>query len=384
MNLPPFLLDEWLDRKSSADPPIEYDLGSSAGPVWTLEQLLDLAHVDPFDSLADTRLVYPPAAGSPELRTEIAAFSGVHPDDVVVVTGASEALWILFFLAAERGGNVVVPHPGFPPYAALAASFGLGVRSYKLRPETAFAIDVSEIETLIDAKTQLVLINSPHNPTGAVMSDADMARVHDLCADKGVLLVSDEVFHPIHHGAQTHSAARLPYVTVLGDLSKALCLSGLRIGWIVDRDAARLERCLNARRYFTISNTALSERLATIALRHRQEIYARAQRASSVNLAVLDRFFDDHRDQIAWVRPRGGMTAFPCFVDGSDARAFCERLMKQGVLLVPGDCFGIPSHFRLGFGSTEIGFSNALDRVKQTLAQLSSAASAVHTSSVSD
>jgi aspartate/methionine/tyrosine aminotransferase len=378
MNLPPFLLDEWLGRKASADPPIEYDLGSSAGPVWTLNQLLGLAQIEPFDGLGDTRLVYAPAEGSLDLRTELAALSGVEPEQVLVVTGASEALWILFFVAAETGGNVVVPQPCFPPYTAVAQSLGLAVRSYRLRPDNAFAIDVEEIGSLIDEGTRMVIVNSPHNPTGAVLSDEDMTRVHDLCADKNVQFVSDEVFHPIYHGPPSQSAARLPYATVLGDLSKALCLSGLRIGWIADRDPERRERYVNARRYFTISNTALGERLATIALRHREQVYARARRASRDNLGELDRFFSEYHDRVAWVRPHGGMTAFPWLIDGGDARAFCERLMRQGVLLVPGDCFGMPSHFRLGFGATEDGFSRALDRVKVALDQLSVSASVAH------
>jgi aspartate/methionine/tyrosine aminotransferase len=215
------------------------------------------------------------------------------------------------------------------------------------------------------------MVNSPHNPTGAVLSDDDMARVHDLCADRGVHFVSDEVFHPIYHGQPSQSAARLPHATILGDLSKALSLSGLRIGWIVDRDRARRERYVDARRYFTISNTALGERLATIALRHRDIIYERAQRVSSLNLAQLDQFFAEHRERLAWVRPKGGMTAFPWLVDGSEARPFCERLMQRGVLVVPGDCFEMPAHFRLGFGATEEKFSTALNRVQEAIAHAS-------------
>jgi aspartate/methionine/tyrosine aminotransferase len=145
MNLPPFLLDEWLDRKSSANPPIEYDLGSSAGPVWTLRQLLDLAGDERLDDLDDTRLVYPPGTGTIELRAEIAALYGVDPDQVLVVNGASEALWILFFLAAEPGGNVILPAPGFPPYAALAEAVGLSQRFYRLRADNGFAIGVDTI-----------------------------------------------------------------------------------------------------------------------------------------------------------------------------------------------------------------------------------------------
>jgi DNA-binding transcriptional MocR family regulator len=89
MKLPPFLLDQWLEQMNSGDSPIEFDLGSSTGPVWTLRELLALAADDAWERLLDTRLVYTSPAGSPELRQAIAALEGVDPDDVQVVTGAS-------------------------------------------------------------------------------------------------------------------------------------------------------------------------------------------------------------------------------------------------------------------------------------------------------
>ena len=100
-----------------------------------------------------------------------------------------------------------------------------------------------------------------------------MEALHDFCAERKVQFVSDEVYHPIYHGPAMRSAARLPHATVLGDFSKALCLSGLRIGWMIEPDARRREHYLNARSYFTVSGTVLGERLATLALRHRDAIY---------------------------------------------------------------------------------------------------------------
>ena|SRR5947207_2755071 len=115
MQLPPFLLDQWLDQKFAANSTIEYDLGSSTGPVWTFRELLALAGDGgrTLEGLLDTALSYTPAGGSLGLRQAIAAMDSVDPRDVLVVTGA-EALVILFFLAAEPGVNVVLPSPGFP------------------------------------------------------------------------------------------------------------------------------------------------------------------------------------------------------------------------------------------------------------------------------
>jgi aspartate/methionine/tyrosine aminotransferase len=365
MRLSPFLLDQWLDQKNLPDAKIEFDLGSSTGPSWTLRELLALTDDDEYERLLDTKLFYTTPAGSPNLREAIAELEGVHPDHVQIVTGAAEALHLLFFLAAEARANVVLPNPGFPTNTALAEAFGFDIRQYALRPERAFRIDIDEIRALVDDNTRFVLVNSPHNPTGAVLSDREMESLHDFCADRGVQFVSDQVYHPIYHGAETRSAVRLPHATVLGDFSKALCLSGLRVGWIVDRDAHRRELYLNARSYFSVSNTALSERLATIALHQSEAIYGLARGVAQKNLAILDQFFSENEELFRWVRPRGGMTGFPWLANGGVARELCTQLANRGLLLAPGDCFGMPSHFRIGFGTTADRFPEAVTRLAE-------------------
>jgi len=367
VELPPFLLDRWIEQKQSANPPIEYDLASSTGPVWTLRELLALSDGNELDALLDTCVSYTSAAGTLALRTAIAALEGVEADEVQVVTGASEALLILFFLAAKPRANVVLPSPGFPANAALAESFGIAIRYYNLRAENLFRVDFDEIRKLVDGDTGLLLVNSPHNPSGAVLSDAEMQNLHDFCAERQILFVADQVYPPFYHGPPTLSAARPPPATVISDFSKALFLDGLRIGWIIDHDPRRRERYHNARNYFTITGNVFGERLAVLALQHSQEIYGRARQVATENLALLDRFFSQYEGLLQWVRPRGGMTAFPWLADGVNTRDFCRGLAKRGVLIAPGDCFGRPSHFRVGFAASGHRFPLAMERFAEFL-----------------
>jgi aspartate/methionine/tyrosine aminotransferase len=366
MRLAPFLLDEWIRLKYSSDPPIEFDLASSTGPIWTFRELLAL---EPglSESLLDTPLFYTSPKGAVELREEIARMQGVDPDHVQIVTGSSEALLAMFYFAAEPGANIVLPYPEFPAYAAMVESLGIEIRRYHLRAENQFRIDPDEIRRAVDGNTRILIVNSPHNPTGTVLAPAEMEALHDFCAERGVMFVSDEVYHPIYHGLAAPSAARLPHATVLGDFSKALCLSGLRTGWVVEPDAERRQQFLRAHNYFTVSTTALGDRLAAAAIRHREAVYGRAQRIASANLATLDGFFARHADRLRWVRPAGGMTAFPWLADGGDGRQFCLGLMKAGVLVVPGDCFGEPSHFRIGFAASGESFAAAIERVEAAM-----------------
>src|SRR5260370_19671782 len=176
MKLPPFMRDQWLEQKFSANPLMEFDLGSSTGPVWTLRELLSLG--GDLDGLLDTTLFYTPPAGSVGLREELARMEGVQPESVLVMTGAAEALLILLHLAAEPGANVVLANPGFPPNEAVAQSLGVELRHFTLRATDGFQIDLDEIRKLVACATKLVLVNSPHTPTASVLSAAERASLH--------------------------------------------------------------------------------------------------------------------------------------------------------------------------------------------------------------
>lgn len=361
MRIPAFLLDQWLNEYQFAAAPPEFNFASSTGPHWTTRELLGLMNADEKESLLDKKLYYSDASGGERLRRAIGEMHGTSAENVQVVTGATEALLILFLLASEPGANVILPFPLFPPTATVASLFGLETRFYHLRRENDYGVDLDEIKKLADDRTKLLLVNTPHNPTGATLSDEELRELHDFAVERGIRFVCDEVYHPIYYGRETGSATVLEQATALGSFSKSLSLSGLRIGWIIERDKARLRQYTNARGYCTISNTVLGEELAVTALKHRDKIFARTRRVTAANLELLDSFFAEHADELGWVRPRGGTMAFAWLKDGSDARPFCRELAERGVLLVPGDCFQMPEHFRLGFGAAEEGFARGLE-----------------------
>jgi aspartate/methionine/tyrosine aminotransferase len=359
MQLKPFLLDAWLDQ---FEHDIEFNLAASTGPAWTVNDILALADEETRYRFLNHKLVYGRPAGADSLREAIAEMQHVPVEAVQIVTGASEALVALMWLAAEPGANVIIPLPGFTTFSALPESLGLETRFYRVCRENGFGIDPDEIKQLADSKTKLILVNSPHNPTGATISDGDMEALHNFTAERGIQLVSDEVYHPIYHGRQTKSAARLPHVTVISDLSKAFSIPGVRTGWMIEHDAQRRQQYWNARAYFSICNSTTGEILSDIAIRKRDVVLGKTQEVATRNLKLLDRFMADHRDVLGWVPPRGGMTAFPWLVSGEKERPFCQAAAEHGILLAPGDCFDTPSHFRLGFAAAGDNFSKALDR----------------------
>ena len=367
MNLPPFLLDHWLAKHSFATPPIAYDLASSTGPKWSVGELLSIGGGA---SLDDAIIGYAPSEGTKALRQAIGAFLGVDPDWVVVTTGASEAFSILLCLAARRGANIVLPSPGYPAYEPMAGVWGLGVRHARLARDKSFRQDAGDMLAAVDGETVLALVNTPHNPVGTIMpreAIGELAAALDL---KGVPLIVDEVYHPLYFDGAQATAASVENVVVMSDMSKALSLAGLRIGWLIERDASRRAKIIAARSYFTISSSPVLERLAVHALAHHGVLLSRLHTLASENLAALSAFMDRVSDVLAWVKPAGGTVCFPWFRDRRDSRRFCEALAARGVLVAPGDCFGMPEHMRVGFALLKPEkFFEALEIFERTLRQ---------------
>ncbi|MFI0846963.1 aminotransferase class I/II-fold pyridoxal phosphate-dependent enzyme [Mesorhizobium sp. IMUNJ 23232] len=364
MDLPPFLLDHWLAAHEFATPPIRYNLAASTGPQWSVDELLALGGGK---NIGGVKIGYAPPEGGKRLREAIGGFLGVDPEWVVVTTGASEALLILLCLATRPGGNIVLPAPAFSPFAVMADAWGLGVRTYTLSRDDGFRQNAEAIFAAADGDTALALVNTPHNPTGSVMPFEEIEVLAQKLGERGVPLVVDEVYHPLYFGRQSPTAASVPNAIVMGDMSKALSLAGLRMGWLVIANPDLRKRAIDARSYFTISSSPVLEDLAAHALDNHKTLLDRLSAVATTNRAALVAFMKRVSDIVAWAEPEGGTVAFPWFKDGRDSRPFCQALAAAGVLVAPGDCFGMPEHFRVGFAAQADGFGDALTIFERTL-----------------
>ncbi len=373
MKLPPFLLDQWLAAHEFADPPIRYNLASSTGPQWSLGDLLALSEEagDPVPrrEIDQLKLSYAPPQGGARLRERIAALQGVHADEVLVMTGASEGLMTLICHFAEAGRNLVLPQPCYPAVPVMARAWGLEVRTYALDAARGFAQTADDVLAAIDSRTCAVFVNSPHNPTGSVMQANEQRKLAETLSARGIPLILDEVYHPLYFAGDMPTATALPGTIVLGDFAKALSLPGLRIGWVIDRDARRREALMDARSYFTISGSPLTEAIGALALSHASTILATLRATAGANLALLTKFMTAHRELLECAPQAGGTTCFPRLRDGRNARPLCEALAKAGVLAAPGDCFGAPAHLRIGFGAMREGYADALRLFSEVLAR---------------
>lgn len=192
-------------------------------------------------------------------------------------------------------------------------------------------------------------------------------RVKNFVGNELNSALNTKIVEPPH--LEADSAARLSCATVVGDFSKALSLPGLRLGWIVERDRDRRREYLNAREYLTVSNTPMGEFLGEIAIRHHHQVLARTREVTYANLALLESVIAEHADVLDWVRPQGGMTGFARLVSGGNARLFCQAALERGLLLAPGDCWGVPDHFRIGFGVGREWYPHAMSRFSELPAE---------------
>lgn len=368
-SLPPFALERYFARWEFA---VEHVLCASDLEALSLKELLALCDADTRARWDDLRLGYTESLGLPALREEIARlYPGLNADDVVTFSGAEEGIFLTIQAALGAGEHAVVVWPAYQALYEIARAAGAEVTLIGLDPAN-WSLDVDAVIAALRPNTRLVVINFPHNPTGAMIAEADLRRLARATEQRGARLLSDEVYRLLELSAPPlPPAATLGEHTVsLGVLSKAYGLAGLRIGWIATRDARLRARVVQLRDYTTICNAGPSEVLALGALRAATAILQRNRRIVQDNLVILRGFLERHRDRFAWVEPRAGSVCFPRLLAGS-ADAFADALVReQGVLLMPGSQFEFPGeHFRVGLGRR--GMPQALERLERFVANQS-------------
>lgn len=359
-----FRLERFLAEREFRAP---YVLGASDCETMSVQELLSLEPGSE-DDLLRLRLGYVEPAGSPSLREAIAGlYSGVSPHEVITFNGASEGIMAFMNTALRPGDHVIVQFPAYQSLYEVARSVGCDVTFWKMDEEKGWSPDLGALQDLVRPTTKVLVINSPHNPTGYQFPERDFRALARFAGDRGIIVFSDEVYRFLEHRADDRLPAMvdLPGAHVsLGDVSKAHGLAGLRTGWIATHDCDLLGRLAGYKDYSTICNSAPGEFLAEIALRHRGKIVARNLEIVRRNIRLLDDFFATWSNLFSWIHPRAGSTAFPRLRAGIGAEEFCTDLLRSaGVLLVPGTVFEHDdAHFRLGYGRLDM--PEALERLE--------------------
>ena len=357
MRIEDFELERFFARYEFA---VRHLLCASDVEGWAMADLLALADPETAALWHGLRLGYTEAPGHPLLRTEIASlYEGIVPDEVLVFSGAEEAIFAAVNVLLGAGDHAIVVWPSYQSLHAIARAAGVDVTLHELHPEDGWAIDLDLLRRQVTPRTRLIVVNVPHNPTGALPDVATYRAVADIAADAGATLLSDEVYRFLEFDPLDRLPAGAdvgPHGVSVGVMSKSFALAGLRIGWLATHDARLLDAAARFKDYTTICASAPAEVLALIALRARDDVLARSRSIVDANLVLLDGFFARRPEQFGWVRPRGGSIGFPVLRAGVPIDRFAEDLVAaEGVLLAPGSIFGHPgNHFRIGYGRTDL------------------------------
>jgi aspartate/methionine/tyrosine aminotransferase len=365
MKQPVFEMERWQSHHENT---VEFNLAESGVQPITLAELMDLASIDP----SDTLLGYGHTDGSPLLRERIAAmYAGASAANVVATAGSAEANFLALWRLVDPGNRVVVVRPTYEQTTGLASGLGAHVESLWLEEERGWQPAPGAAASAIGPGTRLIVVTNPANPTGSLLEPAAVAEIVSAAERAGAWILSDEVYAGAElSGEETSSFwGRTERVLVSASLSKAYGLAGLRLGWLVTPEEFR-EQLWERKDYTTIAPSPLSDRLGSAALQPtaRARLLERGRAILRANLRILEDWAAREADILSFCPPVAGAIAFFRYEVPIGSIELAERLRaRESVLIVPGDHFGIDGYFRVGYGYTETSLGSGLERVERVL-----------------
>ena len=331
--------------------------------------------------LLEMPLYYPEVNGSTVLRERIAAlYPNASAANVLVTVGAAQANWMVCSTLLKQDDEVIVVSPGYRQVWGLAKNLGCRVKETQLRQENNWQLDLDELESLATAKTRLISIVNPNNPTGSILSGEEMKRIVQICRKTGAWLHADEVYRGTELiGGETPSFwGMYERAICVNSMSKAYGLAGLRIGWVV-ASPEMVEELWRRHEYAVIAAAGPSMKLAEIALlaAKRQMLLDRQRKLSREGHAVLESWVREQESRFSVSKAVATSIAFVRYnIDVPSAELADHIRRKASVLVAPGAYLGTENHLRITVGYEPEKVRMALERIGAVSAELAGAAQA--------
>ena len=368
----PFEVERFLSEHEQG---AAYNFAESGVHPITLAELLSLAGRS-LEDLADIRMDYPQVNGTGRLRERIAAlYPDTHPDEVLVTVGASEANQLIAATMLAPGDAVVTLAPTYRQLAGNARNMGVEVREAPLVEAEGWALDTFRMADSVAHGARLIAVVNPNNPTGHILSAAEMDAIVAAADRSGAWIVADEVYAGAERGNRPPTPTfrgRHDSVIAVNSMSKAYGLAGLRVGWIVAPREVIAE-LWKRHEYATIAAGVLDMALAEIALdpEVRHKLTGRARRLIDRGFGRLEAALARLPGVFGVVPPDASAMSFVRFDLPLGSRALALRLRaEQGVLVVPGDCFGMDDHIRVSTALPEARLDEGLRRLTTLAAEV--------------
>jgi len=351
---------------------VDFNLSDSGVHPLTISDLLNEEEMQHFLNM---EIGYGYSQGDPILRENISTwYQNKNGSNILVTNGSAEANFLTAWSLVNRGDEVILMLPNYMQVPGLAKIIGADIKYIYLKEESGWHLDFNELRLMLTNKTKLISICNPNNPTGAVMSDAEMKTLADLAQEFDVYVHSDEVYRGSElNGNETKSFNEFYDKTIVScGLSKSFAHPGLRIGWLV-ADATLIAELWAHKDYSSICASVLSQEIAKKIMEPdtRKQILSRSATMLSSNLRLFDDWLATHPGLFSFVPPKAGGMAFVGYQMNINSTELAHKLRTdQSVLIVPGDCYGMDKYLRFGIGSPSDYLSQGLNLVSECIEQL--------------
>jgi hypothetical protein len=345
---------------------VEMDMSESGVRPVTLRELMEMG-LD-LDAMLNMPLGYSQSNGTISLRQELAQiYPGATPDHIEVTNGTSEANYLLALALLRQGDEVALEVPNYMQYGGVPQSLGAKVNRFRLRIDQDWEPDWDEFDRAVTARTRLLYLSNPNNPSGSVLSEAAMRRIVARCEAMGTYLLADEVYL----GAEIHCERTRSFwgmsdrVIVTSGLSKAYGIPGVRIGWIVGPQDV-VSACWSQHDYITIGPNKLSDAVAQVAVKSqsREKLYARTRAILQHNLPIMRAWAESFGGFLTFREPRAGALCLMRYQSAIPSYELCERIrVNQSVLIVPGAHLGLEGFLRVWLGGKPEFLTEGLRRI---------------------
>lgn len=331
---------------------------SSNPQAFAINELNQLLDEEIWSINHQQQLSYVPDEGTKSLRSAISLlFAQISYQNIVTTSGAQEAIYCCIHALLEKNDKVLAITPIFEPLLSTAQEIGCKIITQSLEPKQVWELDLSQLEQNFKQGIKLLIINFPHNPTGAMLTLQQLNQIISYCDKYDCWLLSDEVFRGLEH----EESQRLPCLAdiypkgiSIGVLSKSFALPAIRVGWIASQNNWLKQRLIEIKTYLSICNSLIDSIISEKVIKQHQKIWQRNRKIILANKLILNKYMANHSEYFTYSEPQAGCLAFPIFKPFSVER-FAENLVQTNKLLVlPGYVFNTSINgFRLSLGGKD-------------------------------
>ena len=373
MKIKTFKVERWMNEYEES---CTYNLAETCVDSLTIREVLELSgeNVEKYMlDLADLRLTYGHIFGSPELLDGIASlYEDVRREDIIPMHGAIGANYQVINTLIEPSDNMVSVMPTYQQHYSIPESIGAEVRIVELNLDNHFLPDLEKMRELVDENTKMITINSPNNPSGSLIPLEEMKKIVEIAKSVGAYVLCDEVYRGI-----SEDGSYMPSIVDIydkgisvGSMSKTFSMAGVRLGWIVSKDAELIHLCHERRDYDTISCGAIDDKLSALALKNKDAILRRNRKIVLDNRKILDDWVNS-TPEVYYQRPVAGTTALVYYKKDIPSTELCVRLLEEkGVLFTPGECFEMEGAVRIGYAFDSKLLKKGLDLFTEFLREI--------------